>query len=46
MGDESWFTVMIQEQNNNHRSRRAHNHQEQKGATGLEFNKEHTHYFS
>jgi hypothetical protein len=35
------FTVMIQKQTNNRRRGRAHNHQEPKGAAGMEFNKEH-----
>jgi hypothetical protein len=37
---------MIQKQSNNRRSERAQNHQEQKGATGPEFNKEHADCFS
>jgi hypothetical protein len=36
---------MIQKQNNNRRSGRAHSHQEQKGAASPEFNTEHAHCF-
>jgi hypothetical protein len=39
------FTVMIQKQSNNRHSGRAHKHQEQKGAAGLEFNKDYAHSF-
>jgi hypothetical protein len=39
------FMVMVQEQSNSRRSRRAHNHQEKKGTAGPEFNKGHAHYF-
>jgi histone-lysine N-methyltransferase SETMAR len=39
------FTVMIQKQSNRHHSGRAHSHQEQKGAAGPKFNKEHAHCF-
>jgi hypothetical protein len=35
------FMVMIKKQSNSHCSGRAHNHQEQKGMAGPEFNKEH-----
>jgi hypothetical protein len=37
------FMFMIQKQSNNRYNGRAHNHQEQKGAADLEFNKEHSH---
>jgi hypothetical protein len=45
---EAGFMVMIQKQNKNHCSGRAHNHQDQKkkkNMAGPEFNKEHAHCF-
>jgi hypothetical protein len=43
---ELGFMAKIQKQINNRCSGIAHSHQEQKGGTHLEFNKEHAHYFS